>query len=168
MKRMLIAVFCGALLLAATAFGAAPVPQSWYWSKERAASVIQVTDSPAGCSKQIYSNSGWVGNCVAANYTYGGADCVGTGPRTVSSTEDVYLYKTFQCEVAVNVWTPTSLHAAYRNISAHPNGIGGAGTWLTGAADAQKRPVRVQVTGRFTAIVTWVGGSWKMTITPSG
>jgi hypothetical protein len=196
---MSVATFALALIAAATASAAAESaqaapPKAWYWSKERAAKVAFVPDPPKGCSQAIYK-SGWIGKCVAPNYTYGGPECDGVGKRIISSTDDVYLYNKFTCGFAIRRWTPAALNAAWQHmaelacenqkndaaaydacqqaalkdrVNIKTGGFGGTGLWLTDAAKRETSTLRVQVTGRFTAIVTWLGQSWKMTIHPTG
>jgi hypothetical protein len=182
------ALLVAALIPAGSAEGA--TQQAWYWSKERAASVARVPDHPKGCTSAIFK-SGWIGNCVSP---YSRSSCVGVGPRVISSTYDMYLYKAFKCRLATRTWTPAGLTAAWQHIAElvcakqvndpvaynacvqdvfknHPSftgGIGGSALWLDGAAAVGQSTLRVQVTGRFTAIVTWLGQSWKRTIQPTG
>jgi hypothetical protein len=159
----LIAAASLAVCLSASSARAA-TPQTWYWSKERAATVAYVSDQPRGCASAIF-HSGSIGNCVLPD---SGPDCVGVGPRTISSTDDVYLYKTFKCDFATKTWTPAALRLAHQQAAQHPYGIGGSGTWIDGAAVEGKGTLRVQVTGRFTADVTWLGKTWTKTIQPTG
>jgi hypothetical protein len=196
-----VAVAALALASTATAGSAAgaaqaATPKTWFWSKQRAESVAYVSDLPTGCSRLIL-RAGWIGKCVAPNYTYGGTSCVGVGPRTISSTADVYLYKTFTCRFATLAWTPAALNAAYQHMAEivckkqqndaaaydaclqaalndrvgtarSSGGMGGPYLWLTDAAAKGNSTLHVQVTGRFTALVTWLGTTWKKTIHPTG
>ena len=122
-------------------------------------------------------------------------ECDGVGKRIISSTDDVYLYNKFTCGFAIRRWTPAALNAAWQHmaelacesqkndaaaydacqqaalkdrVNIKTGGFGGTGLWLTDAAKRETSTLRVQVTGRFTAIVTWLGQSWKMTIQPTG
>jgi hypothetical protein len=192
----LIGVFV-VLLLAVIAAGSAQASsqQAWYWSKERAASVVQPWDAPKGCSFAIYQR-GWIANCVAP---LGDPDwCVGVGPRIISSTDDVYLYRKFNCNIGIRRWTTAKLKAVYQDLAemacakqqndsaaynsclqaalqdrhsiATKAGLfpGTLGSRLDSASTLHESTARVQVTGRFTAVVSWLGKSWKMRIRPTG
>lgn len=195
-RRLVVTVAAMFAVAAATITASAQTATApWFWSKERAALVGRVPDQPAGCSRAIYK-SGLIGNCVSPNYAYGGPGCVGVGPRVISATEDVYLYKKFNCRFAVNTWTVAGLTAAYRQMAERlcakhvdaaaydvclqaaledrvgtartSGGLGGPGLWLGAAATKGTSTLRIQVTGRFTGRVTWLGRSWKKTIQPTG
>jgi hypothetical protein len=159
-----LAVALVLVVAAVPAASASGTTQQWYWSKERAASVAAVPNHPDGCGYAIF-HSGLIGNCVAA---ISDPDCVGVGPRTISSTDDVYLYKTFKCDFATKTWTPAALRLAHQQADQHKYSIGGAGNWIDAAGIVGNDTLRVQVTGRFTATVTWLGQSWLKTIQPTG
>lgn len=158
------AAICAGASTAATAQAA--TPQAWYWSTERAASVARVPDQPKGCSYAVFHS--WIGNCLSPDYTYGGPTCVGVGPRTISATDDIYLYKTFSCIFGTKTWTPDVLRLAHQRAAQNKGGLGGPGIWINDAVSRGKGNLRVQVTDRFTALVTWLGRTWTMTIQPTG
>jgi hypothetical protein len=188
-----VALVLVAVALVATASAASP--QAWYWSKERAERVAFVEDVPEGCVAAIERDgaksppqpSRWSGDCDApayfVNHGPGGqfyADdaptCVGIGPRIISSTNDVYLYRTFSCSFPSMGWTTKDLEAAAKK--ACPGYVSGtsasgfAATVCESAAGAAVRygtsALRVQVTGRFTATATWHGVVWNERVPVTG
>jgi hypothetical protein len=159
-RRTLALAGVAVALVAAVAAIAAPAQAASpaYWSVERAEFAAVVDDLPEGCSYKVWR--GWVGNCVAPDYSIGRADCVGTGPRIIHPTEDVYLYKTFKCEIDTMTWTAAGIRkhrddkpqGAYGITDPGYGGVRGTGT------------LRVKVASRFTALVTWRGWVWRQTI----
>jgi hypothetical protein len=127
-----------------------------------------VPDLPDGCPFAITQRD-WIGNCVSAGIA---SDCVGVGPRTISDIGDVYLYRTFRCPVTTSTWTSARLKVAQQEIATScktANFVVYCRSSAFGhAAVTRQGVVRVQVTGRFTALVTWHGHSWKRRIQPRG
>jgi hypothetical protein len=198
-RRMLALAVAAVALVAALTASAAPAqaanPRPWFWSTERAASVIPVVDHiPENCGWKI--QRGWIGNCIAPDFQYD-ADCIGIGSRTIHQTDDVYLYKTFKCEFNTYVWTPAKLNSIYRKMAISrcssdvedPSSgdtigttvdnacvqmalrnkkqlLGGLADWFHDRSVLRNGTARVEVTGRFTALVKWQGWVWKATIRP--
>jgi hypothetical protein len=138
--RRLVAVVVALLAFAP----AASAKQGWYWSTERASSVVvHVPDSPRGCLAARRYHRWVIYPCVRPEPLP--AHCVGVGTRTISPTADVYLYRAFNCTITTTTFTVPDDRIGVSALS----------------------KVRIQVTSRFTAHVTWRDLSWTATIQPT-
>jgi hypothetical protein len=180
----------------ATPAKAAPTAGGW-WSTARAEAVVanlSAGDSPRGCERKILS-SDWVGTCVVSGaagkcegfgprsihptedvYLYETFKCslpstIWTGARLKSARRQM---KPEVCKPGPWFGREAAYNACLRGRGLYGDAAYAAMTTMLDNRDLLNRvprptatTIRVQVTDRFTAHVSWLGTTWKMTIRPT-